>query len=243
MPIFPRLELEEKVQVNDKTRLDATKSFKTDEVSAVSQVRIKPEASGIFITVAVSAPTDSKKWYLDWQYSSAGTKTVTLEFTDSDSPTPNVVTSTMDLEVVTAASENLFSKDADLISEESDILRYVRAGRASFIDVHRTAQENILNEIYKNRILSSTGTKLLAADVIDVSEVKQWSKYMVLKMIFEGISNAVDDVFARKAEKYLKKENEWRELSFNFLKLDYDKSGALDSGESLDFRSSILIKR
>lgn len=243
MPIFPKLELEEKVQVGDKTRLDGSKSFKTDEVTAVSLVRIKPESGGVFISVAVSDVTNPKKWYLDWQYSTTGAKTVTIEITDSATPTPNVTTSTDTLDVVSVSSENLFSKDTDLVSEEPDILKYVRAGRASFIDIHRVAQENILNEIYKNRILNKNGEKLTASEVLDVNEVKLWSKYMVLKMIFEGLSNAVEDVFSNKAQKYLRKENEWREMSFNLLKIDYNLDGELTNEERLDFRSSVLIKR
>ena len=70
MGIFGNLHLEEKVQVNEKTRIDCTKSFISDE-AAISLVRIKPEDGGSFVTV-----TSDK--YLDWAYETAGTKTATL---------------------------------------------------------------------------------------------------------------------------------------------------------------------
>lgn len=239
MPIFPTLKLEAKVQVGDKTRLDGTTSFKTDDIGPITQVQIKPEAAGVFITVAVSDPTDPTLWKLDWQYSTAGTKTVSLMITDGVTP----VTVTQDIEAVLAVDDYLFSSDKDIIAEEPGILKYVIDGRNSFIDMHRNAQENIMEEIWKNRITSTSGAKLTLAEVLDKSEIKQWSKYMVLASIFNSISNDPGDIFEKKSDHYEKLEDEWQEMAFNVLKLDYNKNGTLEANEELDFRSSVLIKR
>lgn len=243
MPIFPILELEPKVQTNDKTRLDATKSFKTADVTNVSLVRIKPDNSETFFTVASTDPTDNTKWFLDWIYSLDGVKTVTVEITDSATPTPNVTTKTMDLEVFDAADERLFSLDADLVADEPDVLKYVKAGRSSYIDLHRSAQDSILEELYKNKILAHDGTKITIDEVLDTKEVNKWSKYMVLKLIYDGIWNSTDDVYFSKARHYEKLENQWREMSFNKLKLDYNKDGVDDPKETQDYRSSVMVKR
>ena len=49
--IFPVLELEKTVQLNDKTRLDGRKSYTTPEEAAISLVEIQPEAGQPFFTV------------------------------------------------------------------------------------------------------------------------------------------------------------------------------------------------
>ncbi len=76
MAIFPNLKLEDIVQINDKTRLDASKSFTADE-AAVTLVEIEPESAAGFIDITPTVATNSKQYFLDWSYSGTS-RTVTV---------------------------------------------------------------------------------------------------------------------------------------------------------------------
>jgi hypothetical protein len=245
MPIFPILEVETIVQTDDKTRISGLKSFKTDEIEAISLVRIQPETAGDWIEVATADPTDYTKWYLDWVYDSDGDKVVSLEIT-ADGVDAVVKTST--ISVIDAADENLFSTDADFNGEDSEVLAYVKPGRSSFLNFHRQAQKQILEDLYKKRIMAkaadSTPTKIEAEDFVDVNEVKQWSKYLALSLIYNDISNATDDVFAVKSAKNENKVKFWKEQSLNNLSFDADGDGTIESEEKHNnYRSGDLTRQ
>jgi hypothetical protein len=237
--IFPVLKIESKVQVNEKTRISGIKSYTSTEEASVSLIRIKPSASDSFIEVSAIDPTDYVAWYLDWQYSTAGTKTIDLEITTDGS----AVVSQKTIEVVLSATEKLFSSDEDLVSLEPDILNYVKDGKNSFNDFHRQSQSAILDEIYRNRIMSTTGEKITVDEVLDVSEVKFWSLYMTLNKIFRSISNKPDDVFADRAKYYEKKELEAFNQAMNQMRIDYNKDGVLDDTESYNLRTVDVFRR
>jgi hypothetical protein len=64
---------------------------------------------------------------------------------------------------------------------------------------------------------------------------------MALRMIFQGLSNAVDDVFDRKAEIYDMLEQSARQRVI--LRLDTDGDGVADTGEGLSISSGSLFRR
>lgn len=227
--IFPVIELEEIVQVGDKTRLDARKSYITPDEANVTLVEIEPDAGVGYINV-----TSTK--YLDWQYSTDGDKTVSLRVTTDGSP--ELLTAT--LPVITEADDKLFSTDSQLLPYEPNILKWVREGRNSFKDVHRAAQDRILKFLDENKFWDINGNPLTKDDVIDVSEFNDWSKFMVLKFIFEGLSNATDDIFHEKALRYREKE----ELARNraIIRVDKDNDGIVESEEFQDLRSIEIIR-
>lgn len=66
--LVPILQNEDKVQVGDKTRLNAVASFATKGVTAISTLTLKPDLA----TTAVNIfNADPKNWFLDWVYSDA----------------------------------------------------------------------------------------------------------------------------------------------------------------------------
>jgi hypothetical protein len=233
MALFPNLRSEGTIQVDDRSRLDASGSFKDKGEGTISLVRIKPSASDSFIIVTGAS---SKDWYLDWEYSSAGTKTVTVELTSTGSPTTKDFT----LTVVTAATDKLFSSDQDLIEHEPDIMKWVQAGRNSFLNIHRRAQERILAFLDEKGYTDTNGDRLDKDAVIDTQELKEWSAFMTLKLIFLGLSNSVEDVFMQKAKNYESREVEARNRSI--LRLDFDGDAALDDGESVRITSTRLYR-
>lgn len=233
MAIFGNLILEETVQVDDKTRLDATTSFISKGEAAITLVRIEPEAAAGYITVT---GTSSKDYYLDWQYATDGTKTVSVEITTDGAP----VVFTGTIEVLTAVDDKLFSDDQDLLSIEPDILKYVRPGRNSWLDFHRKAQYLILDHLNDLAFVDTNGDRLTKAAIVDVDEVKKWSKYTTLALIYEDISNAVDDVFAQKRVFYESKASSARNKSG--LRFDQDGDGIISAGEGARIHSTDLVR-
>jgi len=227
--IFPILTLEPTLQVDDKTRLDGVKSYVTPDETAVTVVSIEPEASAGFIDV-----TSDK--FLDWSYATEGTKTVTIMVTTNGFPTSETKT----IDVISAADDKLFSADSDLVFHEPDILSWTRDGRSSFLDVHRRAQDRILAKLDELQYTDSQGDRLTKDAILDVEEVKQWSIFLTLQLVFEGLSNAVDDQFAAKAEKYRKDKVVARNSGVK--RLDTDGSGEIENDEKLDFRSRSLSR-
>jgi hypothetical protein len=228
--IFPHIELEPIVQVGDRTRLSALKSFVTQNEASVSLVQIKPSSSGSFIDV-----TDDK--FLDWAYPSAGTITVTARVTASGASAE--ITQT--LSVVTVGSDALFSTDADIRLHEPDILQWVSPGRNSFLNIHRRAQKLILEELRREGYTDTSGNPYTKAAIVDIEEVKQWSTMWVLQLIFEGLSNATDDVFHEKAVRYSSMRETWGATVF--LRLDADGSGEIDTGEGIDTATCFVARR
>lgn len=136
----------------------------------------------------------------------------------------------------------LFSDDGLIQQHEPDIWKWVPPGRASFLDVHRRSQELIMAWIDEKGYISTLGEKFSKFDIKDLEEVRQWSGMMTLRLIFEGISNAVDDVFDRKAKKYSLLEEAARQRAV--LRIDTDGTGDIeDNVEGLSISSGSLFRR
>ena len=226
--IFPIIQVEYKVQVDDMTRIDATRTFITPDEAAITLVEIQPEAGEGFIDV-----TDEK--YLDWSYDSEGTKVATVRVTTDGSP----VTKAVNIVVVTTANDALFSNDSDIVTHEPEIYRFLRPGRASFLDFHRKAQERIIDSLRQRNIKNADGTAIAAANINNVEDVKQWSKYLTLSMIFESVQNAVEDLFAVKARDYMNMASKASERAT--IELDHNGDDVTDYNP--DLKVSRLVRR
>lgn len=228
--IFVNAELENKVAVSDKTRIDVSRTFAQGET--ITQIEIQPDAAESFYDV-----TSSK--YLDWQYAADGTKAITVRVTGSVS---GAVTSASSLDIVSEADDNLFSIDADLKALEDDILNYIRNGRNSFKDKHREAQKVILNELDASRIWKDDGSRYVAADIVDIQEFKQWSTYLTLRLICESLSNEVGDLWADKAQKYNSMAIQAKSRAS--YRLDTNGDGEINEiDEKVDTFSNTLVRR
>ncbi len=234
MAIFADLELEKTIQINDKTRLNATKSFISKDEATITLVEIEPEAASGFVDVT---GTTSADWFLDWQYTGA-TRTVTATTRITTDGAPISFTNT--IEVVTAADDKLFSADNDLLPLESDILRWVPDGRNSFFNVHREAQELIIAWLDEQGYVDVDKNPLTKAAIVDLEEVRKWSTNLTLKLIFQSIKNSVDDVFAEKAKTYEGQEVFHRKRAI--LRVDLNNDGVVDDNEAVNFKSFDLIR-
>ena len=229
MAIFPNLEIEKKVQVDDKTRINASKTYVSTDEAAVTLMEIEPEAGSGFIDV-------TSLQYLDWQYSTDGDKVISLRVTTDGSP--ESITKT--LPIISVADDKLFSEDSELLPYEPNILQWVRDGRNSFLDVHRAAQDRIMKYLDENGFWDSNGDALTLDAVTDIAEFNDWSKFMTLKLIFEGLSNATDDIFHEKALRY--RELEFRARDRAILRVDVNGDATTTNEESFEMRNIELLK-
>lgn len=211
--IFIKIQNEKLIQVDDKTRIDCTQSFVVDET--VTKLEIQPSETDIFYDV-----TETK--YLDWIYETDGEKIITVRINDT-------LVKEAIIDVISKEDDALYTTDEDLLAVEPDILKWVRQGRSSFLDVHREA---------KARIVAYLRFKDISNDVEAVQDIKDWSKFLVLQLIYESLSNAIDDIFAKKAEKYKAMVNECKTKVRE--KIDVDGDDVSDVSQST---SSVTIGR
>lgn len=350
MAFFPVLEIEDKVQVNDKTRLSGTKSFTSTGADPLVNVSITPGGAGTPIVLSplgspTPATTESDKWYTDWQWTSwafdvdasnnkidieeagsvyvatvtpsaytsvsslvaaiqsalnaagaVGTFTATVDeaqkikiestvpfeilnytgdnrfngllqhlgFSPADSGISNYhigspveyglrkITLSVDddtlpaetislyQKVYTEYGDRLFSSDFELKNHEEDILKWVSPGRSSFKDVHRRVQEMIFEYLAGHGYIKATDEKFTKWDIKDSKELRDWATAWALQLIMEGSSNAVDDVFDRKARKYSSQAIQARN---RFLAIDINGDGVVESDEQLRLHSINLFRR
>jgi len=226
MAIFGKLELEKIIQVNDKTRLDARKSFVSVDEAAITLIEIEPVAGNGYIDV-------TSKQYLDWQYSADGDAVVSLRITTDGAP--DTISGT--LPVISELDDKLFSDDSELLPYEPQVLEWVRSGRNSFKDIHRASQDRILKYLDKNKFWDLNGDPLTKAAIIDLNEVNDWSKFMTLKLIFEGLSNATDDIFHEKSLRYRDLERTARDRAV----LRVDTNGDGDNTDATDLEEFRVI--
>lgn len=165
------------------------------------------------------------------------TKTVSLKVTNATLNETVVKT----LTVISESADKLFSSDARIRQHEPDVLKFVQAGRSSFKDVHRRAQGMILAWLDKEGHVDINDNKLTKAAIIDVSEVQEWATFMTLRLIFEGVSNAKDDIFQQKAHTYRGLEVDARTRAV--LRIDLDGDGVASDYEDTDIRSCVVVRR
>lgn len=225
--LFPILRTDSIVQVGDKLRLDASRSF-VSPTATISKYEFDPTNGGTYIDTGTVN-------YMDWVYPAAGTQTAKLRIT---STTTAVIT--LAVTVVTAAADGLFSDDASLFEIEPNVMKYLPPERSSFKYVHRRVQKHILDTYAQRRIYKQDGSKIVLADLVDVTEVSNWATLMALGYIFQGLSNAIDDVFDKKAKKYFMNAYAAEHMALRF---DFNGDSELDEFENYDMISTGLFRR
>lgn len=223
---FPIIKGESIVQVGDKVRFDVSSSFLKNGETLTS-LEVRPDG------VTFYNVTSSK--YLDWLYFSPATTTAVLRMTTS----LGQFTANLTVNVLSAADDKLFSSDNDILQHESDVMRFLPKGYSSFNHVHRSAQSIILDSLMQRGIYNTQNVPLTKDNIYNILEVKHWSKYLVLQMIYSNVQNEVNDVFAQKATQY--RELTERAAQRAFLTLDKDEDGIPDA--NIDLRVGRLVRR
>lgn len=228
------LVVEATLQIGDKTRLDGSKSFITKGESPVTLVEIDPGDGSGYVTVTDSDPSN---WYLDWVYSGAS-RTIQPQIRITTSASPAVTQTSISL--VTAADDYLFSSDDDLVALEPDVMKWIPDGRASWLNIHRAAQLKIMDWLNKAGITDANDNPLTKAAVIEVDEVKYWSRDWALALIYKSVQNVKGDVFAEKATFYFGEAGKASDRAR--LRLDTNYDGQIEKGEGVGLTSATLIR-
>lgn len=259
MPMFAVLDIEGIVQENDKTRLDASKSYATGDVPEITTIEIQPEADADFFEVG-------EEGVLDWQYEfdptpvdgkvpDTNTRAVTVRLTyqaptvaPDPAPAPVVKTLTKNIVVISEAADMLFATDEMLRKHEGDIMRYVYEGRATFKDVHRRAQELILAWLDRESFVDDIGNKLTKKRLADTTQLNEWATMMALRLIFESVTKDSEDVYRAKASKYQGLEDFYRDRAVVYVKptnsdADIPEGELSILAEPLDIRSCRVVRR
>lgn len=233
--IFPNLETEAVVRVGDKTRISGVKSFVSKDNDPVTLVRIRANATAPWVTVT-GIGTSVNDWYIDWQYADGDAGLAEIEITAG-----TTVTLTKNIEVVDQTLDPLWSTDSDLIGYEPDILKWVPPGRNTFLNVHRTSQQQILDWLDSIRVYKPDGSKLTKFDLQWTDDLRLLSTFYTLKNIFMGLSNKPDDVFKQKADDYdaLSKSVQMR----GRIQADMNEDENISDAERVDIRSTKLVRR
>ena len=237
MAIFPQIKVPEQAIIGDKVRLDAGQSFVSKDEATITLVEIDPGTEDVHIDVTGA---DSSDWYLDWVFSGAS-RTETIESRVTTDGSPDSVT--LGLVLLTAADAALFSTDPELENYESDILKYIPQQYGSFNHVHFAVQDMILDLLDQLGIVDSNSDKLTKSAIVDVSEVRQWAIFLALSLFYEGMSNAIDDIFATKSVKYKSMAMDASVKSRKVFRFDYDGDGTIEDGDLLHMRSMDILRR
>ena len=95
------------------------------------------------------------------------------------------------------------------------------------------------------RIYASNGARLTAENIANIDEVRTWSKYLTLQIIWEGLINESDDVFSQKRDQYRNLAEETGNRAAITIQQDFNGDGNIDTDENskIDIYSSRLIRR
>lgn len=148
---------------------------------------------------------------------------------------------TKTIQVISELGDKLFSTDAMLRDHEPDIMRYLKAGKATFKNFHRLAQTQIFGWMDKEGMVDLFDAKYTKEHALLPEEFEQWSKFVALRLIFDGISNRIDDLFFKKARQYEKLEKFFRDRAV--LRLDIDKDEKVDLNEQIDITFTTVMRR
>ncbi len=192
--IFGKIKTDEQVFTGDMLRIDASKTF-------VSPDKTIAPTNGLQISVdsGVSWLDITNKKYVDWAFTTSGTKTITLRVTTTSSDTQDF---TKDVVVLDITTQGLFSKDDDLYKYEPDIDSLLPKKWSSWNLIHLEAQKQIVQWLDFKGIRRSDGTTYTASDILDKKQVREWSALLVLSLIYQGNSNQTGDIFSSKSTLY-----------------------------------------
>ena len=125
--LFPKIDVDNLVQINDMFRICGIGSFFTAD-ETLQEIKIYPNyVVDPLITFSISAdcPDD---YYLDWAYDTAGDYEVRIELV-ADSGTTGM---SQTVTAVTVEEDNLQADDQCIYAYESELKKYQPSGRNSY---------------------------------------------------------------------------------------------------------------
>lgn len=224
--LFPKADIDGLVQIRDMFRIDASKSFATSDEN-ITNINIYPDFDNSPGTVVDVYGDDCDEWYLDWAYEADGDYTIRVEMI-SDSPVPVTTEITYTVSAITAAEDNLFSNDAQLYKYESELKRYLPSGRNSWKYMHRLAQTEMVDYLYRNAILNPDNS-MITKDQLIGDSLAQWSIFETLILIFQELKTSNSEAFNEKLVDYYGKRSAARKRYL--IEYDSNKDGNVDEDD------------
>ena len=248
--LFAHVYTDDIIRQGDKLRIDATKSFATppETLSDIEIVQVDPgDGTGLVTVKAEGQEVKQKDWYLDWVYNNPPldgleTYTITVRLAKAGDTDPQ--TTTMEIQVIDEATDNLWSTDQDLEKHEPNIRQYLKNYRFNFNQEHRRAQTMILEWLDQMKFTMSDGvTKITKDKVLVTEEMREWSTFKTLELIYAGNSNIPDDNQDKKARDYFDEANRARTKQLRGV--DWNNSGEIEVSEhqQLDTCDVIQVTR
>lgn len=148
-----------------------------------------------------------------------------------------------DCDLVFAGLNVLFSSDADLKKEQFDINNHLPKGVDSFAHFAEAARDEIIQRFRnqgKATYSDNRFNNFSKWDVLDIDEIRQASKYLVLSKIMFDASTEVDDKYYQKHRDYM--EMFGAAFKLYFISWDKDNDGTEDVNERLGIRSVEFTK-
>ena len=164
-------------------------------------------------------------------------RAVTIEIGDGST----TQSKTYYIKVFSEAGDALFSRDADLISHADDVTKFLPEGKNSFLYMHRRSQDLILAHLDESGYTDIYGDPLTVAAITDAEEVRQWSTFLALRLIYDDLSNSPEDVFFSKARNFEAQEKIHKNRAT--IRLDVNKDGRADVGEGVKMLGGMVVRR
>jgi len=188
---FPVVLSQPITQIGELFLIDATKSYFFGELLSA-----KLDINGVIVNLDIE---DKTKWKINFMFNAEGMKQIKLII---ESEQEEEFESSTDILVVNKDEERLFSNDQDLARSESEIFCFLSEGQNSFNQYHREAQIRILDQLSNNGIFNKDGNRLLPVDIFDIEEVRDWSKFLTLSIMFRDLSTSNKDLYEEKSVYY-----------------------------------------
>ncbi len=141
----------------------------------------------------------------------------------------------------------VYSDDQDLKSEVPEILRHIYSGETTYILRHQAARDDIIQDIrnsgkYKQNATDGLVYQVDVWDILDIEEVKQWSKYLALSKIYYNIFTEENDAYHLRAKYFENKAKDAAKLYYATLDLDDDGIKDIDERLGTNFSSGRLVR-
>jgi hypothetical protein len=145
------------------------------------------------------------------------------------------------------AINSVFSDDNDLRSEIANIDSYRVSTASSHILSHVSARDAIMQDLRNSgRIKLNVNTgrfkDLNIFDVLNIEQLREASKWKTLSIIFDDVSDKIDDKYDQRARKY---NTRYKAVMNNlqFLGLDVDDDGKADISEEQASITALILRR
>lgn len=234
--LFPQIKTDLVVQINDMFRISAAKSFATAG-EEVTEVNIYPDSVGQPLVVFDVYEVDQDCWLLDWAYETAGEYVIKLEIKtalDTKEITHNIT-------AMTEEEDNLLSNDQEIESYENELKRYIPEGRNSWKYIHRKAQEEILDYLYRNGKLNPDYTAITKDQLKPESRLMKWATFEAMLLIYQDLKTSNAEAFNEKLSDYSIKRNEARKRYL--IKYDEDRDGQITDEDQPTYSRPTFFRR